>query len=370
MEAINQPIFHELKIIKKKELAKQVFLFEFEITDSLQKDYYFDAGQYLTVEFLHQGEYILRDYSIINAPYENKISFAVKYKSSESTAYSLVQNYQEGDFLKVSLPQGRFTLDSKPNEKRTILTFATGIGITPIFSHIKNILHREPYTRLFLFYGNRTKEERIFVKEFEELQSKYSSRFFIHYFYTNEAAIDPFYHGRIDERKLKLIINQILTLDEEDEESTIWDATDEVLICGQGDMIKTIANACYQNGIRKKNIHFELFEAFEDDIYEREVEVTLVENINVDFLFRKEKYNITVEDNQDKLLNQLLNKGFKIPYSCKSGICGTCRCRLISGEVDMGENEYLTENEMKQKLILPCISVVQTDYIELDFDQI
>jgi ring-1,2-phenylacetyl-CoA epoxidase subunit PaaE len=72
-------------------------------------------------------------------------------------------------------------------------------------------------------------------------------------------------------------------LDDTDEESTIWDAVDEVLICGKGEMIKTLANACYHHGIPKKNIHFELFEEFNDDIYPVEKEFPLIENIEVEF---------------------------------------------------------------------------------------
>ena len=145
-------------------------------------------------------------------------------------------------------------------------------------------------------------------------------------------------------------------IDDTDEEATLWDSVDEVLICGKGEMIKSIANACYENGIPKKNIHFELFEEFNDDIYPVEVDFPLVENIEVEFTYNGETYKTTLKDNRDKLLQSLSIQKFTVPFSCKSGICGSCQCRLVEGEVELLENEYLTEREEEKGNILACMS--------------
>ncbi len=107
-------------------------------------------------------------------------------------------------------------------------------------------------------------------------------------------------------------------MDDTDEESTIWDAVDEVLICGKGEMIKTLANACFHHGIPKRNIHFELFEEYNDDIYPVEKEFPLIENIEVEFTMLGKKYTTQLPDNKDKILQQLLLQKFPVPYSCKS----------------------------------------------------
>ena len=169
---------------------------------------------------------------------------------------------------------------------------------------------------------------------------------------------------------MALIINQLLLLDDTDEESTIWDAVDEVLICGKGEMIKSIANACYKHGIPKKNIHFELFEEFNEDIYPIEKEFPLIENISVDFKLFDKSYSTTLENNKMRLLQQLLIQKFPVPYSCKSGICGSCECVLEEGEVELLENEYLTETEEASGKILACMSVVLTKNIKVNFDLI
>lgn len=360
--------FHWLKITKKEELTKNTFSLEFEIPESLKKNFKFDAGQFVSIKFHSHAKDVIKDYSMTSAPFEKKIALGIKINSPESDASALFRNYNIGDELLVSEPGGRFTLVSKPSEFRTIVGFAAGIGITPILSHFKNILHNEPRTRLFLFFSNKTREDLIYREQLDNLARNCGERLQIFYFYSQEKISNTFFHGRLDDKKLNLIINQILHLDDTDEESTIWDAVDEVLICGKGDMIKTLANACYHHGIPKKNIHFELFEEYNDDIYPVEKEFPLIENIDVEFKMLGKKYFTELPDNKEKILQQLLIQKFAVPYSCKSGICGSCECILEEGEVELLENEYLTEREEEKGHILACMSIAKSKKIKLNFD--
>ncbi|WP_297984594.1 2Fe-2S iron-sulfur cluster-binding protein [uncultured Chryseobacterium sp.] len=365
-----QARFHRLKITKKKQLTKSTFGLEFEVPESLKSLYHFEAGQFVTLKYLSDGKDFYNDYSITSAPFEEKISLGIKINSEKSSTKDLFENYQIGDELEVSEPQGRFTLVSKPHEFRTIIGFAGGIGITPVLSHFKNILHNEPRSRLLLFYGNKSMDEVVFKKELDELQSKYSNRLEIHYFFSREKIGNALFEGRLNEKKLNLIINQMMMIDDTDEEVTLWDSVDEVLICGKGEMIKSLANACFNNGIPKKNIHFELFEEFNEDIYPQEKEFPLVEDISVDFKIFGKQYQTQLQDNKTRLLQQLLIQKFPVPYSCKSGICGSCECKLIEGDVELLENEYLTEKEEEKGHILACMSVVLSKSVKVDFDLI
>lgn len=360
--------FHPLKLAKKERLTKNTFSLEFEIPEELKARFRFQAGQYVTLKYPHNGRIYENDFSMTSAPYEEKISLGIKINDEDSSTKDLFRHYKPGDTMEVSEPRGRFTIVSKPHEFRTIIGFAGGIGITPILSHFKNILHTERRTRLFLFYGNRNSVEIPFKKELDDLRKKHGERLHIFYFFSREKTADNLFYGRLDEKRARLIINQLLHLDDTDEESTIWDAVDEVLICGKGDMIKSIANACYNNGIQKKNIHFELFEAYNEDIYPVEKTFPLQENIEVDFKLFGNRYSTVLKDNKIKLLQQLLIQGFPVPYSCKSGICGSCECILEEGEVELLENEYLTEKEEQQGKILACMSVVLSNKIKVNFD--
>ncbi|MEY8760047.1 flavin reductase family protein [Chryseobacterium tongliaoense] len=362
--------FHWLKIAKKEELTKNTFSLEFEIPENLKENFKFDAGQFVSVKFQSHGTDVINDYSMTSAPYEKKICLGIRVTSQEGATFQLFKNYNVGDELLVSEPSGRFTLVSKPSEFRTIVGFAAGIGITPILSHFKNILHNEPRTRLFLFFGNKNSEDLIYRDLLDNLARTCGDRLQIFYFFSQEKTADQFFYGRLDEKKLHLIINQILHLDDTDEESTIWDAVDDVLICGKGEMIKTLANACYHHGIPKKNIHFELFEEYNDDIYPIEKEFPLIEAVKVEFTMFGKDYETEFPNNKEKILQQLLVQNFPVPYSCKSGICGSCECFLEEGEVELLENEYLTEKEEQQGKILACMSIAKTKKIKLNFDLI
>lgn len=360
--------FHRLKLAKKEEVTKNTFTLELEIPTELKSVFRFEAGQYVTLKYTIDGRIFENDFSMTSAPHEEKITLGIKINSEKSSTNDLFHQVEVGDSLEVSAPRGRFTLGSKPHEFRTIIGFAGGIGITPILSHFKNILHKEHRTRLFLFYGNRNAEDVAFKNELDALEKKYGDRLQIYYFYSQEKIGHNLFYGRLDEKRAKLIINQILHLDDTDEESTIWDAVDEVLICGKGDMIKSLANACYNHGIQKKNIHFELFEEYNEDIYPVEKVFPLVENIEVDFKLFNTAYSATLKNNKIKLLQQLLIQKFPVPYSCKSGICGSCECILEEGEVELLENEYLTEKEEKAGKILACMSIVLSKKIKVNFD--
>ena len=363
-----QLTFHWLKLAKKERLTKSTFSLEFEIPQLLQKNFKFEAGQYVTLKYLSNGIFFQNDYSMTSAPFEGKISLGIKINDDKSSTNDFLNNFEIGDSIEVSEPRGRFTLVSKPHEFRTIVGFAGGIGITPLISHFKNILNTEPRTRLFLFYGNKSREEIAFKNELDLMVEKHPNRLQIHYFYSQEKIGNGLFEGRLNDKKVALIINQLLLLDDTDEESTIWDAVDEVLICGKGEMIKSVANACFHHGIPKKNIHFELFEEFNEDIYPQEKEFPLIENIEVDFKIFNENYSTHLVNNKTKLLQQLLIQKFPVPYSCKSGICGSCECTLEEGEVELLENEYLTEKEEKAGRILACMSVVLSKKIKVNFD--
>ncbi|MGS0746909.1 flavin reductase family protein [Halpernia sp. GG3] len=364
-----KPLFHSLKITKKEQLTKTIFTLEFEIPITLKENFRFEAGQYLSFRSHYLGEETLKDYSITTAPFENKIELGIKLGDKESFTNHLFENYNKGDFLELSEPAGRFTLNSKPNEHRTILGFAAGIGITPILSHLKNTLHEEPRTRFFLFFGNAYSVEIPFKQELDALLNQYKDRLEIYYFFSKEPT-NHLFQGHLNDKKLHLIINQILNLDDTDEESTIWDAVDEILICGPGEMIKSLANESFKRGIPKKNIHFELFDTFNEDIYPTEKEFPLIENIEVEFQLYGEKFTTTLQNNKYKLLQQLLDQGFKVPYSCKSGICGICECTLENGEIELLENEYLTEKEEVSGKILACQTVILSKKIKVNFDSV
>lgn len=362
------PEFYPLKLAKKEWITPSVVAAQFDVPEDLSSQFSFLAGQYITLKIEKNGEYFFRDFSITSAPYENSLAIAVKKTEKNSPSDFFCDNYNVGDEIEVSVPQGRFTLKSKPHEFRTILGFAAGIGISPIFSHFKNILKTEPRTRLFLFYSNKNLESTAFRSELNALSEASGGRLQVFNFLTQKPTPNSFFSGRLDGQKLELIINQLLHLDETDEESTIWDSVDQVLICGPGEMVKSLANACHSNGIPKKNIHFELFGEFAENIYPLEKSLPLIQDIEVNFRLNGKWHRAVLPDNRTNIFSQLAAMGYNVPYSCRAGICGSCICLLNRGNVELLENEYLTESEEKAGKILACMALPLSSDLELDFD--
>lgn len=367
-EAALQQAFYSLKVKKIDLPTKQLAYLTLEVPEELKKIFQYRAGQYLTFKYTVDGGTVYHDYSMASAPYEGDLSFGIRINSEDSDAAILIKNAEVGSLLSVSAPKGRFTVESKPHEFRTIVGFAAGIGITPVISHLKNILHNEPRTRFYLFYSNRTPQDTAYAAELEVLKVKYGERLSVFNFYSRDSATKGIFAGRLDSKRIHLIINQFLHLDDTDEESTIWDSVDHVLICGPGEMIKEVANACYEQGILKQHIHFELFGAFNDDIYPQEITAELVENIELTFTLNGKTVPTTLPDNRNKILQQLLLQQYAVPYSCKSGICGSCMCQLEYGEVELFENEYLTKKEAEAGKILACMAIPASKAIKINFD--
>ena len=356
-----------LQIYKKQILAENIVRFDLIIPDHFQELFQYDAGQYLTVAASDNGP--TNDYSITGVPRPDHVTIIMKARHAGGLSAEIISTKNDGDLLFVSPPKGRFTLQYKPAEFRTILLFAGGIGITPIFSHLYALLHKEPRTRIFLFYANHQPETIVLEDELRALQQQFPERLHLHFFFSQSGFVNALYHGRITGGKVALLINQVLSLDDTDPESTIWDSVDHVLICGPEAMIREIAVACYQEGIPKANIHFELFGTVAESIYPPEPMEVLLSNVRVDVQHQGSLQQVTVPDNRNNILQSLLDLGIAVPYSCKAGICGSCICILEQGTVAQEENEYLTDQEASEGLILPCVARATSDHLLLNFDQ-
>lgn len=357
-EPLHKIGFHGLKLVKKINITKSVVRFFFEIAPSQIENYRFRAGQYVRIKLVLDQKIRILDFSLLPCDTENELSFAVKM-NSENEVHQALNSVQFGSEVEISKPIGHFYLDHKPNEKRSILGFASGIGISPIYAQITELLRLEKDSRFFLFYGNKNPKTIAFKKELDVLQSQNPERFFLYYFYSESPQPDVFFNGRLDAHKVKLIKNQLLE----------WDEVDRVLICGPNSMIKDIANACWKEGLRQSDILFEHFTNTETSVFLSEFEFEEIKNIDVEFVFNKKHYQAKIASNRRKLLPQMIEQGFEVPYSCKSGVCGICACYLEEGKVHMtDENEYLTDRDLKKNLILPCISYVESGKVKLNFD--
>ncbi len=347
--------FHKLQVKTIKKLTTNSVEITFDIPEELIPAYHFKSGQYITLDM----DGARRDYSLCTSPLDKKWSIGIKAVSNGFVSHFLNSELKEGDFLRVSTPNGRFGIPSKPNEKRTLLAFAAGSGITPILSIIRYTLQTEEWVNFYLFYSNKTPKDVMFLEEIEKLRDEYPKNFFPHLFYTQHKLEDWLFEGRLNAHKFELILNQLVDINE----------VDEAMVCGPNEMIQEISNEILKAGIPKKHIHFELFTIDSNplDILPEELDSPDEVQVMVEL---DGEVSEAIWNREKNLIDSLLDAGIDAPYSCKGGICSSCMCKLEEGEVVLGENFILTDSDIEEGMILACISRPKTDKIKINFDDV
>jgi ring-1,2-phenylacetyl-CoA epoxidase subunit PaaE len=260
-------------------------------------------------------------------------------------------------------PDGHFTLAFSPECRRGYAAFAVGSGITPVLSLVKTALATEPFSSFTLFYGNRASSSVLFREEIEDLKNRYMHRLSVIYIMSREVQDIDLFNGRLDGDKVSELLARWMPPD----------AIDVAFVCGPPDMTESVKGALRQAGLDASQIKFELFGAPRGPRALRtghearrapgagRCEVTVTH----DGLTR----TLMVEKNKDSVLDSALAQGVALPYSCKGGVCSTCRCKVIEGEVDMDVNFALEDYEVARGFILCCQSFPVSDRLVLDFDQ-
>ncbi len=347
--------FHKLQVESLKKLTPNSVEITLEIPDELKPEFQFKAGQYITLDMNGTR----RDYSLCTSPLDGKWSIGIKSVTNGFISKFLNSDLKVGDHLMVSTPNGRFGIPSKPNEKRTLLAFAAGSGITPILSIIRYTLQTEEWVNFYLFYSNKTPQDVMFLEELSQLKAEFPQNFHLHLFYTQERLENWLFEGRLNAHKFELILNQLVDINE----------VDEALVCGPNEMIKEISNEIFKAGIPKKHIHFELFTTDSNPLDILPEEMDAPEDVKVTVVLDGDTHEV-VWNREKNLIDAMLDEDVDAPYSCKGGICSSCMCKLEEGEVHLAENYVLTDSDIEEGLILACISRPKTDKIRINFDAV
>ena len=355
--------FYSLTVASVAKNTRDAVVVTFDVPSDLHDKFSFRPGQYLTLRTQLDGDELRRSYSICAAPGDRQLRVAIKRLNDGAFSSWANEHLVAGQTLDVMSPDGHFTIDFSPDQARNYVAFAVGSGITPILSLVKTALEIEPGSTFTLFFGNRASSAVLFREEIEDIKNRYMQRFSLVYVMSREHQDIDLFNGRLDGAKAE----QLLTL---------WmdpSRIDYAFVCGPQDMTESVTQALRDKGLDKSQIKFELFgspkgpRALRTGQEARKApgndvcEVTVVQ----DGLTR----TLTIEKNKDSVLDSALAQGIELPYSCKGGVCSTCRCKVIEGEVDMDANFALEDYEVARGFVLCCQSFPVTDKLVIDFDQ-
>ena len=358
------PRFHPLKIKHIHRETPDCVLLTLAVPPALREAFRFVPGQYLTLRRQHAGEELRRAYSLCSSPLDDSWQVAIKQVPGGRFSSLAVEELRAGQTLDVLPPAGRFspTLDSA--QARHYVFFAAGSGITPVFSILKTVLLTEPRSRVTLLYGNRGRNSIILKEALEALKNQFLSRLSLYHILSREQGDTELFFGRLDAEKTRQFLATLVPPAQ----------IDEVYICGPEDMIHAVRGALADAGVAAEKIHFELFTTSGSQQKappsrpprptspadtQSQVAVQLDGTTRV----------LPMSYYGDTILDALLATGADAPYSCKNGMCSTCRARVTEGQVEMDVNYSLSETEVAKGYVLTCQARPLSARVAVDFDQ-
>ena len=357
--------FHRLKIREVRRETPEAVSIAFAVPPGLAQAYRFDPGQHLTLRTMQGDVETRRSYSICTGPDDGDLRVVVKQQDGGLFSNWIHAAAKAGDAIEVMTPQGRFGIQPDPGASRNYLAIAAGSGITPIMSILRSVLAREPASRVALLYGNRTARSIIFKRELEALKDRFLGRLSVHHVLSRERQELELLNGRIDAGKIEAVLKAALPADR----------VDHAFLCGPGDLIESSRSVLLRLGVLPERIHVEHFTvdgrpapALAPIRAERRAEAETPAAI-VEIRLNGLDHVVPLQLGET-IVEAGLRQGLEMPYSCRGGMCCTCRAKLVSGEVKMDHNFSLEPWEMAAGYVLTCQSHPLTPKVAVDYDHV
>jgi ring-1,2-phenylacetyl-CoA epoxidase subunit PaaE len=354
--------FHPLRVQRIARDTDDALVLSFALPEALREQFRFQQGQYLTLRHEVGGQDLRRSYSICAGVDDDELRVGVRKVAGGAFSTWVHEQLREGDEIQVFPPQGRFFVPLDAQAARHYVGIAAGSGITPILSIMKTVLAREPRARFTLIYGNRRPASAMFREDIEDLKNRYLSRVALHHVFSREQVDAPLMAGRIDGAKIADFLAGPLPVA----------GIDEVFICGPFEMNEQAEAALLAAGLPPERIHVERFGTPEMQTGRpapHEMHAEDAESAKLLVIRDGISREIEVRKSDPSLLDAAARAGMDVPYSCKSGVCSTCRCKLLQGEVRMDKNFALEKHELAAGFILSCQAHALTPRVVISFDE-
>ncbi len=331
----------------------------FDVPADLRERFRFTQGQFLTLRAHIDGEDVRRSYSICSGCGDGDLRVAIKRVADGRFSRWAHDALVAGATIDVGPPEGRFHVPLVPEQARHYLGFAAGSGITPLLSIIKTTLAVEPRSRFTLVYANRSSSSVMFRDELQDLKDRYLGRFALLFVMSREVQDIDMFHGRIDEAKCDALFARWI-----DPASV-----DVAFVCGPQAMTQAVTASLIAHGLPKENVKTELFAAApRGDRPAPKSDPSTTTQCAAYAILDGRRRAFSIEKGTETILEAGLRQGLDLPYSCKAGVCSSCRVALIEGEVDMDVHYALEDYEIARGFVLMCQSYPVSDTLGVDVD--
>lgn len=353
--------FHRLKIADvRRETADSVSI-RFDVPPALKAAFACEAGQHLTLKAEIGGEDVRRTYSVCVSPFEDEIRIAIKQMQAGKFSTWANTALAAGQSIDVLPPMGRFVLPRANGVAPHYVALSGGSGITPVISILKTVLQGKPQSRFTLLYGNRDTASIMFLEELAGLKNRYIDRLEVYHFLEDEAEEIELFNGRLDRAKCDEVLSSLVDVQ----------AADAFFICGPGPMMDAAEAALSARGVPSDRIFIERFTTSAlsaEQIARNEALQQKAAGTSLSVVLDGRRSKVIFDAARGNILESIHAAGLSAPYACKSGVCTTCRAKVVSGTVVMKKNYGLTEQEVAQGYVLTCQAVPTSERVTLSYD--
>jgi ring-1,2-phenylacetyl-CoA epoxidase subunit PaaE len=378
--------FHPLQVVEVAPDAEDAVSVLLDVPAALREEYRGRAGQHVVVRASIDGEETRRTYSVVSAPGEAPLRIVPRVHSQGRMSRYLAEGLRTGDHLEVLPPNGSFTVQDGPLTGSTFVAFAAGCGITPVLAIVRELLARDAM-RVTVFYGNTGSVRAMCLEELLALKDSHLERLALHFVMSREPQESELYNGRLDAARVRRFASTLFRPQE----------VSEYFVCGPGDMIEQVSAALRELGVEGARIHAEHFTvattapasatapgvpgpialpvdgvaALPDAVATPTAAAAGADRGLAEVIVHMDgrRRSFTMRRGEETVLDAAARAGIELPFSCRAGVCSTCRTKVLSGEVEMAQNYALEEAELEQGYVLACQSHVKSATLELDYDE-
>lgn len=355
--------FHSLTVTDLRRETRDAVVVTLAPRDEDRALFDFTQGQYLTFRRAFDGEELRRSYSICAGTDEGVLKVGIKRVDGGAFSTWANESLAPGDQIEAMPPMGRFFTEIQPDSSRHYLGFAGGSGITPLLSIIKTVLAREPQARFTLVYANRQVSTIMFREDLDDLKNLYLGRFSVIHVLEAEGQEIDLFTGRIDADKMAALFERWIDAK----------SVDTAFICGPEPMMLAIAASLRDHGLDDSRIKFELFASSQPGrararAVSKDAASTgagVEATVTLDGVTR----SFTMARDGQSILDAAIAADMDAPFSCKAGVCSTCRCKVLEGEVEMAVNHALEDYEVRAGYALSCQATPLSDRVVVSFDE-
>lgn len=354
--------FHPLAISDRRAIADDAVAITFAVPAALRSEYRFRAGQHLALRAGIGGHEERRTYSIVNPEGATSLTIGVRVHGAGRMSRHLAETLAVGDSVDVMTPNGSF--NPQPAEGgRLCVAFAAGSGITPVLSIAATVLETEPATRFQLYYGNTSTARTMFLEEVQALKDRFLPRFSVCFVMSREPQDVELFNGRIDAARVAEFARHGLAVA----------AADEYFLCGPGTMSDDVQAALVAQGATGR-VHVEHFAAAAGGdpapmpVATPAAPAGKAAGASVTVVMDGRRRKFTMQP-AELILEAAERAGLDLPFSCRAGVCSTCRARLVIGSATMEHNVALEEWEVDAGYILCCQARPTSATLEISYDE-